>query len=41
MAGEIDDDTAVARMADTYAGLIRAWDRASDRQPSNRTRGHA
>jgi 5-dehydro-2-deoxygluconokinase len=27
MAGAIDDDTAVARMADTYAGLIGAWDR--------------
>jgi 5-dehydro-2-deoxygluconokinase len=28
MAGEIDDDTAVARMAETYASLIRAWDQA-------------
>ncbi len=28
MAGEIDDETAVARMADTYASLIRAWERA-------------
>jgi 5-dehydro-2-deoxygluconokinase len=40
MAGEIDDDTAVARMAGTYAGLIRAWDHAratsSDHQPTAR-----
>ena len=28
MQGEIDDDTAVARMAGTYAGLIQAWERA-------------
>jgi myo-inositol catabolism protein IolC len=26
MAGEIDDDTAVARMAKTYGDLIRAWE---------------
>ncbi len=26
MAGEIDDDTAVARMAGTYGDLIRAWE---------------
>ena len=44
MTGEIDDDAAVARMAETYASLIRAWDQArsrsaSTRQPSNRTRG--
>ena len=31
MAGEIDDDTAVARMAETYASLIRAWDQARSR----------
>jgi 5-dehydro-2-deoxygluconokinase len=45
MAGEIDDDTAVARMAETYAALIRAWDRARGRvtspEPSDRTRGHS
>jgi 5-dehydro-2-deoxygluconokinase len=46
MAGEIDDDTAVARMAETYAGLIQAWDRARGRdsstdKPGDRTRGHA
>jgi 5-dehydro-2-deoxygluconokinase len=28
MAGEIDDDAAVARMTGTYASLIRAWDQA-------------
>jgi 5-dehydro-2-deoxygluconokinase len=28
MRGEIDDGTAVARMAATYAGLIKAWERA-------------
>jgi myo-inositol catabolism protein IolC len=28
MQGEIDDATAVARMADTYASLIAAWERA-------------
>jgi 5-dehydro-2-deoxygluconokinase len=28
MAGEIDDDTAVAGMAEAYASLIRAWDQA-------------
>ena len=27
MQGEIDDDTAVARMAATYSGLIEAWQR--------------
>jgi 5-dehydro-2-deoxygluconokinase len=46
MTGEIDDDAAVARMAGTYASLIRAWDqaRARDTSPDNqahRTRGHA
>ncbi|HEX5079825.1 MAG TPA: 5-dehydro-2-deoxygluconokinase [Geminicoccaceae bacterium] len=35
MAGEIDDGTAVARMAETYAGLIRAWDRARGRAGSS------
>jgi 5-dehydro-2-deoxygluconokinase len=40
MAGEIDDDTAVARMSETYASLIRAWDRArGTSQPGDRTRG--
>jgi 5-dehydro-2-deoxygluconokinase len=28
MQGEIDDDTAIARMARTYASLIEAWERA-------------
>jgi 5-dehydro-2-deoxygluconokinase len=28
MRGEIDDDTAVTRMAATYASLIEAWERA-------------
>jgi 5-dehydro-2-deoxygluconokinase len=46
MAGEIDDDTAVARMAETYAGLIRAWEQARGRDASpdnqaHRTRGHS
>jgi 5-dehydro-2-deoxygluconokinase len=46
MAGEIDDDTAVARMAETYAGLIRAWEQARGRETSpdnqaHRTRGHS
>jgi 5-dehydro-2-deoxygluconokinase len=31
MQGEIDDETAVARMADTYASLIVAWERARAR----------
>ena len=40
MRGEIDDDTAVARMAESYAGLIQAWERvrpqtaSSDTQPT-------
>jgi 5-dehydro-2-deoxygluconokinase len=45
MAGEIDDDAAVARMAATYAALIRAWDQARDHvnssEPSDRPRGHS
>jgi 5-dehydro-2-deoxygluconokinase len=28
MQGEIDDETAVADMAMTYAGLIQTWERA-------------
>ena len=31
MRGEIDDDTAVTRMAATYASLIEAWERARAR----------
>ena len=31
MRGEIDDETAIARMAATYAGLISAWERARAR----------
>jgi 5-dehydro-2-deoxygluconokinase len=30
LAGRIDDDTAVRRMTDLYAGLIDAWDAAGD-----------
>jgi 5-dehydro-2-deoxygluconokinase len=31
MQGEIDDETAIARMAQAYASLIEAWDRARAR----------
>jgi 5-dehydro-2-deoxygluconokinase len=43
MAGEIDDDTAVARMAGTYADLIRAWDRTRGRDtaPDNQATARA
>jgi 5-dehydro-2-deoxygluconokinase len=40
MQGEIDDETAVSRMAGSYASLIQAWDRVrpqsapSDSQPT-------
>ena len=34
MAGEIDDDAAVARMTETYSTLIRAWDQASTSHPT-------
>jgi myo-inositol catabolism protein IolC len=36
MAGEIDDDTAVARMTETYGALIRAWDHARSASPDTR-----
>jgi 5-dehydro-2-deoxygluconokinase len=41
MKGEIDDDTAIARMAGTYGKLIQAWERARGRvtHPSGRTSG--
>jgi 5-dehydro-2-deoxygluconokinase len=45
MRGEIDDDTAVARMAATYAGLIESWERAracaGTRPSSTRAAAHA
>ena len=43
MTGEIDDDTAVARMAGTYASLIRAWDQARSRnaRPANQATARA
>ncbi len=37
MRGEIDDDTAIARMAQTYAGLIETWDRVPRRGASSNT----
>jgi myo-inositol catabolism protein IolC len=38
MQGEIDDETAVARMAATYASLIEAWDRVRPELASSNTR---
>ena len=35
MRGEIDDATAIARMAATYAGLIESWQRARARSGIN------
>jgi 5-dehydro-2-deoxygluconokinase len=37
MQGEIDDETAVARMAATYASLIEAWDRVRPELASSNT----
>ncbi|HSA79289.1 MAG TPA: DUF2090 domain-containing protein, partial [Geminicoccaceae bacterium] len=37
MRGEIDDETAVARMAGTYAGLIQAWERARPESAASNT----
>jgi myo-inositol catabolism protein IolC len=37
MQGEIDDDTAVARMAGSYAGLIQAWERVRPQSAGSHT----
>jgi myo-inositol catabolism protein IolC len=37
MRGEIDDETAIARMAATYASLIEAWERARSEIGSSST----
>ena len=37
LRGEIDDDTAIARMAQTYAALIEAWDRVQRGGASSNT----
>ena len=37
MHGEIDDATATARMAESYAALIAAWERVRPEFPSSNT----
>jgi 5-dehydro-2-deoxygluconokinase len=37
MRNEIDDETAIQRMAESYAALIAAWDRARPEIPSSNT----